>query len=134
MSFLQKIRKWARVIKRDAVTLWFAYKNPKTPIFAKCLCVLVVAYALSPFDLIPDFVPILGYVDDVLLLPALIWLSLRLVPDDILADCRILSDEWLAREGRKPRSYLGGLLVILVWIAMAWIIWIWVVEPKYNFS
>lgn len=75
MSICSNLRTWAKRIKRDGVTLWFAGKHPRTPWYAKALGVFVVAYALSPIDLIPDFIPVLGYVDDVLLLPGLIWLT-----------------------------------------------------------
>ena len=90
---------------------------------AKAVCVLVVAYALSPIDLIPDFVPILGYLDDAILLPGLIWLAIKLVPDDVLAECRIKAAEWMAREGRKPVQRWGILLVVAVWIAGGWALW-----------
>ena len=77
MRISDNLKTWARRLKRDGVTLWFAGKNPRTPWYAKALGVFVVAYALSPVDLIPDFIPVLGYVDDVLLLPGLIWLIAR---------------------------------------------------------
>jgi uncharacterized membrane protein YkvA (DUF1232 family) len=69
MGITERIKTWARRIKRDAVTLWFAYRDPRTPLAVKALCAFVVAYALSPIDLIPDFIPVLGYADDALLLP-----------------------------------------------------------------
>ena len=77
MSISESIRAWARRIKRDAVMLWFARRHRDTPFLAKALCVFTVAYALSPIDLIPDFVPVLGYVDDALLLPSLICARTR---------------------------------------------------------
>ena len=88
MSFVDATRAWARRIKRDAITLWFARAHPATPWYAKALGAFVVAYALSPIDLIPDFIPVLGYLDDVIVLPALIWLTVRLLPPDVLAECR----------------------------------------------
>src|SRR3546814_16019789 len=88
MSINGNLKSWAKRIKRDGLTLWFAGKNPRTPWYAKALAVFVVAYALSPIDLIPDFIPVLGYVDDVLLLPALIWLAIRLLPSEVLSECR----------------------------------------------
>ena len=89
MGISDTLRMWAKRIKRDGVTLWFAGKHPKTPWYAKALGLFVVAYALSPIDLIPDFIPVLGYVDDVLLLlPGLIWLTLQLLPPDVLTECR----------------------------------------------
>ena len=123
------MRSWARGIKRDGVTLWFAYKHTGTPLMAKVLCVLVVAYALSPIDLIPDFIPVLGYLDDVILLPCLIWLAVRLVPADVLAESRTKAGEWMAREGKKPRSNWGILFVALVWIAVTWVGWKYLVSP-----
>ena len=86
----------------------------------------VVAYALSPIDLIPDFVPVLGYVDDVLLLPGLIWLTIRLIPASVLAECRLQADAWIQRAGARPTSRWGAALVVAVWIAVAagaWYLW-----------
>ncbi|GIZ50089.1 YkvA family protein [Noviherbaspirillum aridicola] len=123
MSLTERMRAWARGIKRDGVTLWFAYRHPATPWHARLLCVLVVAYALSPVDLIPDFIPVLGYLDDVILLPCLIWVAVRLVPAAVLDECRARAAEWMNREGRKPRSNWGLLLVALAWIAVSWLLW-----------
>lgn len=112
------LRAWARRVKRDGVTLWFAAKHPRTPWYAKALGVFVVAYALSPIDLIPDFIPVLGYVDDVLLLPALIWLAVRLLPADVRQSCRQQADDWMHVRGRKPRSRLGIAFVVIVWVGL----------------
>lgn len=123
MSLKERIRNWARSVKREAVALWFAYKHPGTPMLARVLCIVVVGYALSPIDLIPDFIPVLGYLDDALLLPALIWLAIRVIPEDVFQACRLRADEWMAREGKKPRSYLGAALVIAIWLGSGWAIW-----------
>lgn len=122
---LQRLRVWSRYVKRDGVTLWFALRDPATPRVAKVLALVVVAYALSPIDLIPDFIPVLGYLDDVLLLPGLIWLTVRLIPDPILARCRAKADDWMARRGRKPRMVLGVAMVVAVWLLLAWGLWAW---------
>lgn len=115
------LRAWARRIKRDGVTLWFAARHPRTPWYAKALGAFVVAYALSPIDLIPDFIPVLGYVDDVLLLPALIWLAVRLLPADVRQSCRQQADDWMRAQGRKPRSRFGIAFVVIVWVGLgAW--------------
>jgi uncharacterized membrane protein YkvA (DUF1232 family) len=119
VAFLPRLREWARRVKRDGVTLWFACRHPGTPWPAKALGAFVVAYALSPIDLIPDFIPVLGYVDDVLLLPALIWLAVRLVPTPVRADCARQADDWMARTGAKPRTTWGIALVAAVWIGLA---------------
>ncbi len=115
MRIGEPLRQWARRMKRDSVTLWFAAKHPGTPWHAKALGMLVVAYALSPIDLIPDFIPVLGYVDDVLLLPALIWLAVKLLPDQVRQSCRAEADEWLRLERARPRSRAGVLLVVFAW-------------------
>lgn len=129
MNFWAKARTWAQRIKRDAVTLWFAYKHPGTPLVAKLLSLLVVAYALSPIDLIPDFIPVLGYLDDVILLPCLIWAAVKLVPAGILAECRVAAEQWMLKEGRKPRSNWGILLVAVLWTGASWIVWKYAVLP-----
>ncbi|MCY1216829.1 hypothetical protein D3C85_435360 [compost metagenome] len=121
------LRDWARRIKRDAVTLWFACRDPATPWLPKALCWFTVAYALSPIDLIPDFIPVLGYLDDVLLLPALIWLAVRLLPPEVIVRSRARAEEWMARTGSKPKSKAGMALVIGIWVlaaaGLAW--WLW---------
>ena len=125
MSIGASLKAWAQRIKRDGVTLWFAGKHPRTPWYAKALGVFVVAYALSPIDLIPDFIPVLGYVDDVILLPVLIWLTIRLLPPEILAECRSQADAWMQANGAKPRSRLGIVLVVLVWLTVGTAAWWW---------
>jgi uncharacterized membrane protein YkvA (DUF1232 family) len=116
---LEKLQTWARRLKRDAVTLWFACRHPATPWPVKLLCAFVVAYALSPIDLIPDFIPVLGYLDDLLLLPSLVWLAVRMLPATALEQSRRRADAWIEAEGRRPRSYLGAALVVMVWTAIA---------------
>ena len=118
-GFIERSKQWAKKIKRDGVTLWFARKHPATPLLAKVLAVVVVAYALSPIDLIPDFIPVLGYLDDVILLPILIWLTVRLIPEQVMAECRIQADDWLTNQGSKPQSYVGAVVIVVLWIAVA---------------
>ena len=118
-----KLRAWAQRLKRDGVALWFVFQHPDTPWLAKWLSVLVVAYALSPIDLIPDFIPVLGYLDDVILLPGLIWLTLRLIPAHVLLDCREKANDWMANEGKKPRSLLGLCMVLSLWGLFTWSLW-----------
>lgn len=121
MDFKERLSAWARRVKRDGVTLWFAGKCPRTPWYAKALGAFVVAYALSPIDLIPDFIPVLGYLDDVLLLPVLIWLTVKLLPGDVLLECRQQADAWMQKQGSKPRSPAGVALVVAVWLLMSWL-------------
>jgi uncharacterized membrane protein YkvA (DUF1232 family) len=126
MKVLESCQVWARRIKRDGVTLWFACNNSRTPRFVKFLGLFVVAYALSPIDLIPDFIPVLGYVDDVILLPALIWLTVRLLPTDILMESRQQADDWVMAQQTKPTSRWGIAFVISVWALAATALWYWV--------
>ena len=125
MAISTHLKLWAKRIKRDGVTLWFAGKHPGTPWYAKALGLFVMAYALSPIDLIPDFIPVLGYVDDVLLLPALIWLTVRLLPESVLAECRAQADAWMVEQGTKPSSRAGAIVIIALWIAIGVALWVW---------
>ncbi len=122
---IANLRQWAQRIKRDGVTLWFAVKHPATPWPAKALAVFVVAYALSPIDLIPDFIPVLGYLDDVLLLPAVIWVAVRMLPPPVLAECRGKADAWMHEKGVQPVSHMGAVVVVLIWIAAGVALWAW---------
>ena len=101
------------------MTLWFASKHPRTPWQAKALSLFVVGYALSPIDLIPDFIPVIGYLDDVLLLPGLIWLAVRMLPTDVLEDCRDRADHWMAEKREKPRSFVGAVVIVAIWVMVA---------------
>ena len=111
----QSLKDWARAIKRDVVTLWLAARDPRVPWYAKIMAGAVAAYALSPIDLIPDFIPILGYLDDLLIVPLGIMLTLRLIPPDVLSELRRKASLVL----EKPRSRAGLVFIILVWIALA---------------
>ncbi|PVE41939.1 YkvA family protein [Limnohabitans planktonicus] len=121
---LTSLKNWARRIKRDGVMLWFACRDPRTPWWLKALAFLVVAYALSPIDLVPDFIPVLGFVDDVILLPVLIWFIVRHLPEHIASDCRQQADDWMSERGGKPVSRAGIVLVLLVWAVVAWLLWL----------
>lgn len=125
MQLLKSLRTWARRIKRDAVTLWFAYRHANTPWLIKGLCAFIVAYALSPIDLIPDFVPVLGYLDDLILLPGLIWLAIHLLPAPIVASSRALAEEWILGHPDKPTRYAGAVAVIGVWCGLLYAAWLW---------
>jgi uncharacterized membrane protein YkvA (DUF1232 family) len=100
-------------LKADVVALYFAARDPRTPLIAKILAVSVVAYALSPIDLIPDMIPVLGQLDDLVLVPLGLWLALRLVPPEVIAEHRARA---VAGE-RLPRSRTAGLIIVLIWAA-----------------
>jgi uncharacterized membrane protein YkvA (DUF1232 family) len=111
---LTPLRSWSRKLKGEVLTVAIAMKDPRTPWYAKVLGAGIVAYALSPIDLIPDFIPILGMVDDAILLPLGIKLLVALVPEAVLADSRVKAD---SIEGKK-RSVVGALLVLLTWVTI----------------
>ena len=121
MTVIKKLKNWARLLKQDVLMLWFATKSPNTPWAPKAICIFIVAYALSPIDLIPDFIPILGFVDDLLLLPFLIWVAIRLIPNVIVQDSRMRADQWLIQNQSKPMSNLGLLIVAVIWLLMIWL-------------
>jgi uncharacterized membrane protein YkvA (DUF1232 family) len=125
MTVFDSIKQWARRIKQDAVMLWFAYRDPRTPWLPKIICMVAVAYALSPVDLIPDFIPVLGYLDDAILLPAFIWLAVRLLPVEVVNDSRVLAQEWLQTNGRKPVNRWGLVFVLLVWSVLLLLVVVW---------
>ncbi len=123
MRLAERIKAWARRLKLDIATLYFVCRHPGAPWPVKLLGVVVIAYALSPIDLIPDFIPILGFLDEALLLPALIWLGVRLTPDEVLAQCRAQANAREAAASRLPRSYVGAGAIVLVWAATAHGLW-----------
>ncbi len=123
MMWLKKLKSWAQLLKLDILMLWFATKNSKTPLAPKVVCIFIVAYALSPIDLIPDFIPILGYVDDLFLLPILIWVAIRLIPNSIIKESRFEADQWLTQKQSKPKSNLGLLIIVFIWLALIFLVY-----------
>ena len=101
---LARLKGWARAIRRDVHALWLAARDPRTPWYARALAMALAAYALSPIDLIPDFVPLLGYLDDAILLPVGILVVIRLIPAEIMAECRDRAAEAAARPRPSSRS------------------------------
>ncbi len=108
------IKEVSKKLKLKIKAVYLAYKNENTPIIAKFFAALTVGYALSPIDLIPDFIPILGYLDDLIILPLLIYISIKLIPKEIMEECEEKSKE-LWNEG-KPKSWIYGLPIIIIWI------------------
>ena len=102
------------------MTLWFACRDPRTPWYARVLAMLIVAYALSPIDLIPDFIPVLGYLDELILLPVGIYLVLKLVPAEALADARARAQSWVESRQPKPRNWIAAAVIVLLWVAVLW--------------
>lgn len=109
-----KIAEIIKVIKLKIKVVYLAYKNENTPIIAKVFAAITVGYALSPIDLIPDFIPILGYLDDLIILPLLIYISFKLIPEKIMKECEEKANEvW--KDG-KPKRLIYGLPIIIFWI------------------
>lgn len=118
-----RLRDWARRVTRDVAALWLAAKDPRTPFAAKLVAAAVAAYALSPIDLIPDFIPVLGLLDDALIVPLGVLLAVRLVPPALMAEFRAEAE----RMGRRPVSRAGAVAVALLWALgvglLAWVLW-----------
>lgn len=112
MAWLTTAKAWARRIKQDVVALWIAARDPRTPILAKVAAAAVAAYALSPIDLIPDFVPVLGYLDDLLIVPLGIMLAVSLIPVSLMAEFRSAA----ASRAEKPISRVGMGVMIAIWV------------------
>jgi uncharacterized membrane protein YkvA (DUF1232 family) len=112
MSALARAKAWARQLKRDAVAVYFAARDPRTPMLARVLALAVAAYALSPIDLIPDFIPVLGYLDDLLIVPLGLLLVLRLLPPQVLVESREKANALLTR----PRSYVAAACMVVIWL------------------
>jgi uncharacterized membrane protein YkvA (DUF1232 family) len=112
---LTRIKHWAQNLKRDSHAIYLASRDPRVPWYAKALAIGVAAYALSPIDLIPDFIPVVGYLDDLVIVPLGIWLVVSLIPDEVMAECRARADE----VGQRPVSRAGMIAIIVVWIIAA---------------
>ncbi|MCI2252783.1 DUF1232 domain-containing protein [Domibacillus sp. PGB-M46] len=122
---MNRLKKWARQLKRQLFMLYFACRDPRVPWYAKLFTACVVAYAFSPIDLIPDFIPVLGYIDDILLVPLGIFFALKMIPKPVMADCEEKAQK-LMKDG-KPKNWTAGVLVLLIWAALfIWVgRWIW---------
>ena len=121
-SLVGRVKTWARSVKRDVVTVYFAARDPLAPMGARILAAVVAAYALSPIDLIPDFIPVLGYLDDLLIVPLGLLLVMRLMPDDVLDNARAKADSLLA----KPRSFLAAACFVAIWVVLGFYLARWV--------
>ncbi|GHB87708.1 YkvA family protein [Persicitalea jodogahamensis] len=117
---LQKIKQWARELKRKLIIMHLAQQDKRTPWYAKALILTIIAYALSPVDLIPDFVPVLGLLDDLILLPISIYLVIKLIPSQVIRDAtqRAESYEW-----SKERNWFGLVFIMAVWVVSAFFLY-----------
>ncbi|MGB3260384.1 YkvA family protein [Paenisporosarcina sp.] len=111
----RKLKSWARFMKKSLYMLYFAAKDTRVSLPVKVFTVAVVAYAFSPIDLIPDFIPILGYVDDVLIVPVGIYLALKMLPQSVIRDSTKLAEEQLLSD--KPKNWYAAAIILMIWIA-----------------
>ena len=126
LTVLADLKRRAAALKADSYALYLVARHPRTPWYAKLLAGAVVAYALSPIDLIPDFIPVLGYLDDLIIVPAGIALAVRLVPSDVLAECRARAAE--ATGDARPVSIAAGVVIVAIWVVLAGLCVLWIVR------
>ncbi|HYK72327.1 MAG TPA: YkvA family protein [Pseudoneobacillus sp.] len=124
---MQNLKDWARKLKRNLFILYFAYKDDRVPLYAKIFTACIVAYAFSPIDLIPDFIPILGYLDDLIIVPLGIILALKMISPNVISDCEVKAEEMMGNG--KPKNWLVGSLIILLWSLLI----LWIMYKVYQF-
>jgi uncharacterized membrane protein YkvA (DUF1232 family) len=117
MGVLERLKGWARSLKTELYALYLAYRDPRVPWYARILAVCVVGYAFSPIDLIPDPIPILGYLDDLIIVPVGIWLTVKLIPQDVLVECRERAKHEIQRG--KPTNWVAAGVIIGIWLLLA---------------
>ena len=122
----KKIKAWAKKLKRQIFVLYFAYKDERVPFYAKVFTACVVAYAFSPIDLIPDFIPILGYLDDIIIVPLGVMFALKMIPKGVISDCEVKAEEMM--KNGKPKNWIVGLIIVLIWC----VITVWTVMKIYQ--
>ena len=123
-NIIARLQASARRLKLETTTLYYAYRHPRTPWVAKAFSALVVAYALSPIDLIPDFVPVLGYLDDLVLVPLGIYFAMKMIPADVYQEARQQAAK--AQHENKPSSWWVGALILLLWLGLAVLAGFWI--------
>jgi uncharacterized membrane protein YkvA (DUF1232 family) len=122
-GFLDFWKKQARALKIQALALYYAYRDPRTPWYARIFTGLIVAYAFSPIDLIPDFIPVLGYLDDLLIVPLGVLLALKMIPAEVMAECRSRAEQ--ALDEGKPQFRFMAVLIVAVWIVVLLAVGYW---------
>ena len=134
MSNFGTIERWKRQVKllrAETYALYLAYRDPRVPWYSKAFAALVVGYAFSPIDLIPDFVPILGYLDDLILIPIGITIALKMIPDEVMEECRLDAREALG-DGR-PTNWAAVIVIVGIWLLTV-AIFIWLIMRTINAS
>ena len=124
-DLIQRWRTRSGQLKVDTYALYLAYRDPRLPWYARLFALGVAAYAFSPIDLIPDFIPVLGYLDDLLLIPLGISLALKMIPAEVINDCRLQAEKEF-KDG-KPVNWVAAVIIILVWLGILALVVTWLV-------
>ena len=128
---MKALKKWASSLKKNIYALYLASRDTRVPILAKVIIGFVVAYALSPIDLIPDFIPVIGYLDDLILLPLGISLAIRLIPQEVWLECQALAEEQIPELPRNRRAMLViGIIWFLVMLGLILLLWPYIRDIK----
>lgn len=117
MSVIGTWKQRARHLKTETYAIYLAYKDPRVPWYAKVLIAFVVVHTFSPIDLIPDFIPVLGYLDDLIIVPLGIALSIRMIPKEVMSECREAAQEAVGQD--RPTSWTAALVIIAIWLLVA---------------
>lgn len=120
VTLKQRLRQWARKLKNEVIAIYFVMKHPETPLYAKIFTAIIVGYALSPIDLIPDFIPILGYVDEAILLPLAIALVIKMIPAHILSACR--EEATTNPPATKPKIWVAAYVIVMLWLVLLYLL------------
>ena len=119
----EQLKRWARQLESEGMALWFCCRHPGMPWLPKIFALLVVGYFLSPIDLIPDFIPVIGYLDDLILVPIGIYFIMKLVPDTVLTECRAKAAAWVAEHHPTPKSMIAAVVIMLLWVLFFAALW-----------
>ncbi len=119
----EQLKRWATELENEGMTLWFCCRHPGMPWLPKILALVVVGYFLSPIDLIPDFIPVLGYLDDLILVPIGIYLTLKLVPQHVIEESRARARDRIAAQRPKPKSVIAAVVITILWMLFFAVLW-----------
>ncbi|AFY51163.1 hypothetical protein Nos7524_5446 [Nostoc sp. PCC 7524] len=120
---MQSLRQFAKELKKDVYAVYLASKDPRVPWYAKLLAIIIVAYAFSPIDLIPDVIPVIGYLDDLLIVPLGIWLLIKLIPPSVLSECRERAE--IEQSSSKPTNWVAAGVVVAIWLLLGILVVLW---------
>jgi len=121
VSLKAKLAQWAKAFKQQTLVVYFSARDPRTPLLVRLLALLVAAYALSPIDLIPDFIPVIGYLDDLILLPLGIALIVKFTPAEVISDAKVRA----ANLAERPTSYFAATVIVTIWLALGLLCYQW---------